>query len=81
MLVILQPVSIQSFIDEFSIISNENIEIPTSSGELFSPVPSRNELNEKEEKRRHQIVVFVKVVLTRYIKHYSQIVETFFKSK
>jgi hypothetical protein len=51
MLMISQPVIIQSFIDEFSIISKEKIEIPASSGELFSPVSSGDELNEKEQKR------------------------------
>jgi hypothetical protein len=41
----------QSFIDEFSIISSNKIETFASSGELFSPVSSGDELNEKEQKR------------------------------
>jgi hypothetical protein len=51
MLVILQPVIIQSFIDAFSIIYNEKIETPASSGKLSSPVASGEGLNEKEQKR------------------------------
>jgi len=51
LLVISQPVIIQSFIDEFSIISDNKFETPASSGELFSPVSGGDELNEKEQKR------------------------------
>jgi hypothetical protein len=48
LLVISQLVIMQNFIDEFCIISSNKIETLASSGELFSPVSSGDELNEKE---------------------------------
>jgi hypothetical protein len=40
-----------NYIHEFSIISSNKIETLASSGDLFSPVSSGDELNEKEQKR------------------------------
>ena len=49
-ILIVQPVIVRSFIDEFGIEENRKIEVPASTNDSFSPVMDGDELNEEEQK-------------------------------
>jgi hypothetical protein len=49
-ILIVQPVTIRSFIDKFGIRENPKIEVPASSSDSFNPVMDGDELDEVDQK-------------------------------
>jgi hypothetical protein len=49
-LLILQPVIVQSLIDEFGVEEDPKIMIPASKGDSFTPVMDEDELDEEDQK-------------------------------